>query len=620
MEFKDYEFNEDIILGPYTYQICNHNNSYWLTEIGHHSSDIVFEYLGIKDTKRKYIQDIVGYDVDVIHTFPKVDTLKDLNKVIKQLQIDCLIKEAKEKYPVGTRYWPTLIPNTGIGIFIVGDDQKVVFNDNGGIYLENPDGFLWNKERNNHTGNQNLYYNGRWAEIITKESKQPEINTYGLKVGDKFPAEVLIEWIKRGENRHQKDQKGGKWHNRNSTFIGNRTIKSFKNIDGVVGFLVSDTNEVYLRAEGFKEFAESFDKPKFEVGKWYKKKDCGYFIKYFGKKEHNSRYATLYSEFISSYGEYKSYPEGTVGVGYVDEDGWYELKDLSEIQQYLPDGHPDKIKVQPEYIVGKWYRLGAWIAKFKELDGDKFRVFKSGTPFDNYKFPDGGHLSIKYQGTPVLITDMTEVYKLFPEEKPDDSDLQLERWYEKDNFIVYLYARNSVYGFHHDKWFESNGFSEEGLKLCHPQKIDDKFSAYIRNKYQIGDTVTCPYDQQIFKIKELDLNIRIDRIIVSALGIKKRYGFLFYQGKWAELKSDWKISERELNYPLTSYEVFSVKPPINLPNKEKYYAGTDIVMPDYDKCIKENSPKQESTTELLLKSKNKKQKFVKLTEIQTIKV
>ena len=592
MEFKDYKLNEEIIIDPYIFEISFSvgTNRHYLSGKNCNGHEI-FKHLGVE--KSSYVKNIIGYEYG--GSFLEVKTLEDLNKVIKQLQIDCLIKEAKEKYPVGTAF------NSIFNKFKYISSSKFEF-----LYKEQVIrdievyGVVWHQNE--------------WAKIIIEEPKQPEINTYGLKVGDILKEDIISFWSARANNQYDPFSK--KWHKNNTNFINSRQIESFKVFGGIVGFLISGTHELYLRAEGFKEFAEGFNKSKsafeFEIGKWYKCEGYNCAIKYLRKEVRNSKYVIVYSDIITYNYKYESFPEGNTGVGYVNEGTWYELTDLSEIQQYLPYGHPDKIKAQPEYIVGKWYRLGALIGKFRKLDGDRFCVFKSGTPSDNYKFPDGGHLSIKYQGTPVLITDMTEVYKLFPEEKPTDSDLKLERWYEYGDFIVYLYARNSVYGFHHDYWFESNGFNEKGLKLCHPQTIEDKLSKYIRNKYQVGEIIMCAHDYQVFKIKELDFKIHPNRIIVSTLDIKKKFGFLFYQGRWAEVISDLEISKKELdltlknpcdeiynhiNHPIPPYETFIIESP-----------------------IKENSSKQESTTELLLKLNNKKQKFVKLTEIKTIKL
>ena len=197
--------------------------------------------------------------------------------------------------------------------------------------------------------------------------KEPTINTYGLKIGDVLNDKVIREWssVPNSCNRH-----GNKWLGRSKgLFVGDRKIEAFEILDGIVGFLVSGTDRIHLRAEGFKEFAEGFNKPQFEVGRWYKYNN--WYIKY---KRHDIEGIWESSEEIDNKGIYGQ----RIGVfGSKDFDNEKVLlTDLSEIQQYLPDGHPDKIKTpQSEYIVGKWYKLGEWIAKFKELDEDKFCVF-----------------------------------------------------------------------------------------------------------------------------------------------------------------------------------------------------------------------------------------------------
>ena len=72
--------------------------------------------------------------------------------------------------------------------------------------------------------------------------------------------------------------------------------------------------------------------------------------------------------------------------------------------------------------------MGEWVAKFSELKGDVFWCSMSGTPHDNYKHFGSGVLSIKRHGIPELITDMTEVYKLFPEEKSKESEFEVNDW------------------------------------------------------------------------------------------------------------------------------------------------------------------------------------------------
>lgn len=410
IEFKDYELDEELTIGLYCFKVSltSATKNYFLAGTGWDIEEIFRE---LKVDKYSYIQSIVGYESK--GAFPETETLEDLNKVIKQLQIDCLIKEAKEKYPVGIVFKSIFNKFNYIssGKFEFLYKEQVIRDIE--VY-----GVVWHQNE--------------WAEIIPEEPKQPEVNTYGLKVGDEFPANIINGWTLTGNNRYQKNESLG-WHMCNSGFIYDRKIESFKNIDGVVGFLVSGTDEVYLRAKGFKEFADSFDKPKFEVGKWYKSNvtsnNCNkfYYLKVLGVEKEcpHGQAINIFNGknyFYNKKHRWMSQKtiEQALFIG--------PLTDLSEIQQYLPDGHPDKIIKQAEYIAGKWYRMGAWIVKFKELDGDMFRVFKSGTPFDNYKSSDSGYLLIGRQGTPVLITDMTEVYKLFPEEKPNDDDFEVNDW------------------------------------------------------------------------------------------------------------------------------------------------------------------------------------------------
>lgn len=405
IEFKDYKLNEQLAIGPYFFEVrlSAGTKKYFLIGLGWDVEEIFRE---LKVDKYSYIRSIIGYELK--GAFPETETLEDLNKVIKQLQIDYLIKEAKEKYPVGVDFRSIFnkFNYTSSGKFEWISENRVLRDVE--VY-----GVIWHENK--------------WAEIVTEEPKRSEINTYGLKVGDTLKKDVISAWVMQGPNRYQSEENSGKW-GKGVNFIGDRKIESFKVIDGTVGFLVSGTNEVYLRAEGFKEFMESFCKPKFEVGKWYKCKGYGYAIKYLRKEARGSRYAVVYSDFISNNKEYESCPEGRMGVGYIDDINWYELTDLSEIQQYLPNGHPDKIKTDPEYIVGKWYKMGEWVAKFSELKEDQFWCSMSGTPHDNYKHCEYVFLSIRKHGIPELITDMTEVYKLFPGEKPKESEFEVNDW------------------------------------------------------------------------------------------------------------------------------------------------------------------------------------------------
>lgn len=84
--------------------------------------------------------------------------------------------------------------------------------------------------------------------------------------------------------------------------------------------------------------------------------------------------------------------------------------------------------------------------------------------------------------------------------------LSLNNWYQSGNHTVYLYERNKVYGFHHDKWFASEGFSENDLKYVDSNTVEEKFTNYIKNNYLIGQSFIDLVNKIDFQIKSYDLN------------------------------------------------------------------------------------------------------------------
>lgn len=164
-------------------------------------------------------------------------------------------------------------------------------------------------------------------------------------------------------------------------------------------------------------------KPKFEVGKWYKAKNDSnlYYIKFKRRDGYGIHGETMY-----------------VGIGakYKEEDFWANnnfekqalnkgaLIDLTEIQQYLPEGHPDKIVKNPKFEVGKWYRVtdgknkaigkSLWYAKsLSVLNG----VIKAGEYWHDYLSTDGCFGSIgDYTFTEV---PLSEIQQYLPDGHPD---------------------------------------------------------------------------------------------------------------------------------------------------------------------------------------------------------
>ena len=101
-----------------------------------------------------------------------------------------------------------------------------------------------------------------------------KLKTYGLKIGDILKESVLNEWSMQGQNYFS----DGTWRFTKSAFIGDRTIHGFKEMNGSIGFMVSGTLGIYLKAKGFKEFTDNFDKPKVwkpEVGEYAIMEEAG---------------------------------------------------------------------------------------------------------------------------------------------------------------------------------------------------------------------------------------------------------------------------------------------------------------------------------------------------------
>lgn len=76
---------------------------------------------------------------------------------------------------------------------------------------------------------------------------------FGLNIGDKLPAKIINDWSKLSEN-YVLNRDSNNWRKSNGFFESDREIEGFEIIDGQLGFKVSGTDFVYLKAEGFKDF------------------------------------------------------------------------------------------------------------------------------------------------------------------------------------------------------------------------------------------------------------------------------------------------------------------------------------------------------------------------------
>lgn len=96
---------------------------------------------------------------------------------------------------------------------------------------------------------------------LTGKTEQP-MNTYGLKVGDLISNnKILQQWCEKDKNSALKD---GEWSLKRDVFSvpHERKIEEFFIYKDIIAFKLSNTNsDFYIKAEGFKEFMDNFDKP-----------------------------------------------------------------------------------------------------------------------------------------------------------------------------------------------------------------------------------------------------------------------------------------------------------------------------------------------------------------------
>jgi len=283
-------------------------------------------------------------------------------------------------------------------------------------YVRSKDGIY---NRLNGCSNPAIYSDKTgWCKLSEKE----EMNTYGLHVGDKLPEEVICKWSDEGLNYCGISEKWGK---KISGFEGNRYIISFKELDGVVGFEVSGTANVYLRAEGFKEFKENFNKPK-EVPKpdFVTRFKIGDKIRVLsrpsqyssGKSEWNAKYpldkVTYPYEFIVKGYDYE---EGDDFISLFDgKYGWCYQESYKDLFEHVKEN---------DFIVGKWYKFTADYLK-KEMFAKYSNKQDVSGRFYHDEFIENGDYSKKHDWStlscnPILLEDLSEIQQFLPEGHPD---------------------------------------------------------------------------------------------------------------------------------------------------------------------------------------------------------
>jgi hypothetical protein len=174
--------------------------------------------------------------------------------------------------------------------------------------------------------------------------------------------------------------------------------------------------EGFYRNIGFTVYeASEFMSPIFEKGKWYKHRN--WYIKF---SYLNSKNIFVASEYIDNNRNYRgNLYDFTCG----DDNNKTLLTDLSEIQQYLPDGHPDK--TEKKFSIGRWYKGfsqdGSWYGKIEGWTNEVVpEIFTSELILNTGKYinhPVGGK-STSYK-TLELLENLNEIQEYLPDGHPD---------------------------------------------------------------------------------------------------------------------------------------------------------------------------------------------------------
>ena len=175
------------------------------------------------------------------------------------------------------------------------------------------------------------------------------------------------------------------------------------------------------------------DKPKFEVGKWYSFnwKWCISNPTVIAKiREVNEKsFSISWRSYLWRENDYNTFDR------YKFED-ISDIKELSleEVQQYLPDGHPDKFKTVQSFEAGKWYKKDGYYLKPEKIIGTKSQHNTEYiSPEGKYHANNSGIDDLR---TWELLTDLTEIQQYLPDEHPDKIKNDIK--FKVGNWVVNL--------------------------------------------------------------------------------------------------------------------------------------------------------------------------------------
>jgi hypothetical protein len=328
---------------------------------------------------------------------------------------------------------------------------------------------------------------------------------------------------------------------------------------------------------------------KFEKGKWYKFNNCWY-----AKFEviHGSGTYWKFSENIDIHGKYNKNPHQvtewkTVPIVLVEN--------LSEIQQYLPDGHLDK---QPKTLSindlvegGIYYfknSAGEFIFKYDGNIGSckyirkDFRIFSHGDFTVRY---DEIKLAVPQERKWLLTCIKQDKFIEQSElDKYDDEgnliqNFEFGKWYKANSgHLYYIKSKKEFYGFNNcTGWvnYTHGDLNLNGFIPATDQEVSDRLLEYARSKYPVGTKFKSCYQQDLATV--IDLNYKwVDyyKAVENSNG-----GWVYQLGKWAEIVESPKeqVDDNEIpNSNHSDLETISINV-THLKNDPRYIGGIDSI-------------------------------------------
>lgn len=311
--------------------------------------------------------------IEADNSIPKDYTLKDIHTWNNTPSKEKLLEEAKKRYSNGTKFKD---PTDGKE-YTITDIDSCLTND----WLQ--EDYLIVLTEETKPNGAYLYYRGKWAEIVSlPENNIPSKDKPFYVVVTEENKEVLSKW---------------------------------RDVDLYVGQIVGLSNLLSINCDRshndtptenfgnkitFEQFLDLYpeckedDKPKYKIGSWYK--SCvgknTYYFKVIDIK--NQSFSELKVNFVDRCSTYRD--AHSISYNSPIDDNAILLTDLSEIQQYLPDGHVDKI-VEKKSLIGRYLKALVARPQYTDFAAGTYIKIVGDSHNGNYDVTLEG--SMKYEAT-----------------------------------------------------------------------------------------------------------------------------------------------------------------------------------------------------------------------------